>query len=403
MTTSQDSAEFTGMSSPETIGDAVAARIPRFGAATPIVVTVGIFVVAILTWWLIADPQWSILGARAGAADYAQKSAIVGCLLFWTIFGHIFTGFTFGNWPFSKLSQPLSGVVQIVVDILIGIGGTLLLTRGIGSWDPTFSSATPGGAGFTAAAFIVLIGFYAYAFAATGIGGYPFESVAAPLASVAQWFFAAFITLVGVVVLIYPNFNANLASKAPIPLPTAAGWVYSSIVIVIVAAMQLGNCPWARVKNRHLRALTAFAVSLGGGYLLMLVLEGVLQLIVPTAVRGGATFSLGVEAAQLGVCISLWSLIVGLIFGPSKIKSLFVSRLVRTVVVLVAAILTYVAFMQFFATTVLHFPAITGSYGGNPLTWMDWVILFVLWYAVALGGHPGSRRAPSRTGQLRNR
>ncbi|MCU1479372.1 MAG: hypothetical protein JWQ19_158 [Subtercola sp.] len=395
MTISQDSSESAEVTSQEPAGTEPAARIPRFGAATPIIVTVAIFVVAIVTWWLIGDPQWSFFGARAGASDYAQKSAIVGCLLFWTIFGHIFTGFTFANWPFSKLSQPLAGVVQIIVDILIGIVGTVVLTRGLGSWDPTFSPDAPGGAGYTAAAFIVLVGFYAYAFAATGIGGYPFESVAAPVSSVAQWFFAAFITTVGVIVLVYPNFNVNLAAAAPVPLPTAAGWVYSSIVIVIVAAMQWGNWPWAGIRNKHLRALTAFVVSLGGGYLLMLVLEGLLQLIVPSDIRGGATFALGLEAAELGVCISLWALIVGLIFGPSKIKSVFISRLVRTVVVLVAAVLTYMVFMQFFATSVLHFPATTGNYGGNPLTWMDWVILLVLWYAVAFGGHLGTRRVRS--------
>lgn len=84
-------------------------------------------------------------------------------------------------------------------------------------------------AGYTASAFIVLIGFYAYAFASASLGGYPFESVPAPLASVAQWFMAAFLTVVGVVTLVYPNFSAALAPQAPISLPTAAGWVYSSI------------------------------------------------------------------------------------------------------------------------------------------------------------------------------
>ena len=57
------------------------------------------------------------------------------------------------------------------------------------------------------------------------------------------------------------------------------------------------------------------------------------------------------------------------------------------------AIGTYMLFMRFFATTVLHFPATSGRYGGNPLLWVDWAIIIVLWYAVAFGGHFGSRRA----------
>jgi hypothetical protein len=287
-------------------------RVPAFGAATPVVTTIGILIVSVVSWWLIGDPKWSVFGARAtDAADQAEKSAIVSCVLFWVIFAHVFTGLTFGNWPFSKLRQPLSGVAQVAVDLIIGIAGTLLFTRGVGHWDQTFSPDAPGGAGYTAAAFIVLIGFYAYALASTSVGGYPFESVTAPLASVAQWFLAAFLTVVGVVTLVYPNFNAGLAQHAPVSLPTAAGWVYSSIVIVIVAAMQWGNWPWASVPNRHLRALTALVVSLGGGYLLMLAFTGLLHGIVPGSIKNAAGFPFNLEAAELGVCINLWSLIVG--------------------------------------------------------------------------------------------
>jgi hypothetical protein len=398
MTTSPDEIENADAARTQDPAPDSASRAPRFGGATPAVVTVGIFVVSILTWWLLADPRWSLIGARVGTeADYGHQSAVVSCLLFWTIFGHIFTGFTFGNWPFSRFPQPMAGLLQIVVNLAIGVAGTLLFTRVVGSWDPTFAASAPGGAGYTAAAFIVLIGFYAYAFASAGVGGYPFEDVRSPLASVAQWFLAAFLTVVGVGGLIYPNFNADLAATAPIPLSDAAGWVYSSIVIVIVAAMQWGNWPWATVGNRHLRALTAFVVTLGGGYLLMLAFQGLLRAIVPAEVQDGATFGVGLEAAQLGVCFSLWSLIVGLVFGPSRIKSVLTARVVRTLVVAAAAIVTYVTFMRFFATSVLHFPASTGSYGGNPLLWMDWTILIVLWHAVAFGGHLGTRVAAPAT------
>jgi len=201
------------------------------------------------------------------------------------------------------------------------------------------------------------------------------------------------LTVVGVVTLVYPNFNAGLVQHAPVSLPTAAGWVYSSIVILIVAAMQWGNWRWAPVPNRHLRALTALVVSLGAGYLLMLAFTGLLHGILPGYVKNAAGFPFDLEAAQLGVCFSLWSLIVGLVFGPSKISSVALSRLARTVVVAVAAVLTYLGFMRFFATTVLHFPAAKGRYGGNPLLWMNWAILLVLWLSVAFGGHLTTRRA----------
>ena len=376
----------------------VGERVPRFGHATAAVAIVSIFVVSTVTWWLLGDPKWSVVGAKAdNAADGARKSAIVSCLLFWTIFGHIFTGFTFANYPFSILRQPLAGVAQVVVNLAIGIAGNLLFTRGVGNWDPTFSTKAAGGAGYTAAAFIVLIGFYAYAFASASLGGYPFESVTAPVAGVAQWFLAAFLTVAGVVTLVYPNFSSALAAHAPVTLPTAAGWVYSSIVIVIVAAMQWQNWPWANIANRHVRSFTALIVTLGGGYVLFLAFKGLLHGLLPDFVKDTPAFPYGLEAANLGVCFSLWSLIFGLVVPPSKLKSVAGARGLRIVIVALLSVVTYVVFMRFFATRVLHFPATKESYGGNPLLWMDWTILFVLWYAIAFGGHFGTRRLPQKS------
>ena len=363
-----------------------AIRTPSFGQATPVVATVGVVVVAVLTWWALADPKWSIS---------TPSPAVVQCLLFWTVLGFIFTAFTFGNWPFSRLAQPWGGIVQVVTDLAVGIAGTLLFTRGVGHWDPTFSPHTPGGAGYTAATFIVLIGFFAYALVSASWGGYPFEAAPGQLVGIGQFFLAAFLTLIGVVTLVYPNFNAQLAPHAPVSLPQALGWVYCSIVICIVAAMQWDNWPWALVANRHLRALTALVVTLGGGFLLMLVLKAVVSGVVPADVKSLPTFSRASETAELGVCFSFWSFTIGLVFGPSAIRSVALARTVRTAVVAALAIVTYVVFMRFIATRALHFPAIKGHYGGDPLAFVDWAILILLWHAVAFGGHLTTRRARS--------
>ncbi len=132
-------------------------------------------------------------------------------------------------------------------------------------------------------------------------GGYPFESVPAPLASVAQFFLATFLTLIGVVTLVYPNINAQLAAHAPVSLPPALGWIYCSIVICIVAAMQWQNWPWAGIPNRHLRALATLVIALGGGFLLMLVLKEVVYGIVPSDIKSLPTFS---AAARLPSSVS---------------------------------------------------------------------------------------------------
>jgi AAT family amino acid transporter len=350
--------------------------VPALGRLTPWVITAGLLVLSVLSWWVLADPSWSPVGASLPAVD---------AVLFWTILGFIFTGFTFANWPFSKVRQPLAGILQVAVDVAIGFLAAWLFSFVIGSWDPTFSHAAAGGAGFTATAFVVLIGFFAYALAAASWGGYPFAAMPAPLASVAQFFLGAFITLVGVVVLVYPNFNATLAKDAPLALAPATGWVYSSIVIVIVAAMLWQNWPWAPVRNRHAQAAAALVVTLGGGVGLYYLLRLVVLAVTPADVKSLPTFAAGIQAAELGVCFSLWALVVGLLFAPGTRPGLgtAATRVIRTAVVTALAIATYVVFMRFFATRVLHFAPVRGDYGGDPLTWIDWAILVVLWYAVA--------------------
>jgi amino acid transporter, AAT family len=363
----------------------ISEAVPRFGAATPIVIIAGIWIVSLLSWWLLADPEWSPLGASQSA---------VSALLFWTILSFIFTGFTFGTWPFSKLPQPLAGVVHAGFNVALAFFAVWLFTFVLGSWDPTFSHAAAGGAGFLASAFVVLIGFYAYSLVAASWGGYPFEGLAQPIAGVSQFFLAAFITMVGTVVLIYPNFSAALAKDAPLALPTATGWVYSSIVVLLLAAMLWENWPWSMIQNRHLRALGAVVVSTGGGYVLFVLFKAIVEAVVPASVRSMPTFALDLEAAQLGVCFSLWSLTWGLVCGaPPTSMGTALNRLVRTLIVTVLAVGTYVVFMKVLATKVLHFPAIEGDYGGSPLVFMDWVILVLLWYAVAFGSFLSTRRA----------
>lgn len=376
-----------GLSEPEVI-EAAAPQLeefePRFGRATPLVVLAGLLTFALLSWWLLGDPEWSPVAGSLPA---------VNADLFWVILALIWTGFTFASWPFTKLRQPLSGLAQAAFTVVLGFFCVWLFTSVVGSWDPTFSRHTAGGAGYTASAFIVLIGFYAFAFAAASWGGYPFENESAPTSSLAQWFMAACITVVGVVVLVYPNFNEHLVEHAPLKLVDALGWVYSSIVIVIMGAQLWDNWPWAGVKNRHLRALTALLTTLLGGLLLYWLLGFVIKAVVPADIKALPTFSVSQETAAIGVCFSFWSLFWGLVVGgwPHHYGAA-VNRLVKFVIVAILATGTYVLFMRVLGTKVFHYPAIKGNYGGEPLSWIDWLILCLLWYTVAFGSY-GSIRA----------
>jgi hypothetical protein len=203
----------------------------------------------------------------------------------------------------------------VAVNVALAFTCVWLFTFVVGSWDPTFSHSAAAGAGYTASAFIVLIGFYGFAFAAASWTGYPFENETAPTSSLAQWFMAAFITVVGVVVLVYPNFNLHLVGNAPLKLVDALGWVYSSIVVVLVAAQLWENWPWAGVGNRHVRALAAVLTTLGGGLLVYWLLSLVVKAVVPADIKALPTFSASQETAELGVCFSFWALFWGLVVG----------------------------------------------------------------------------------------
>jgi hypothetical protein len=59
-------------------------------------------------------------------------------------------------------------------------------------------------------------------------------------------------------------------------------------------------------------------------------------------------------------------------------------------------VLTYWVFVNFAAVDVFHLPAVAdGNYGGSPLLFMDWVVMALLWYAVAFGGYGSTRREVS--------
>lgn len=132
--------------------------------------------------------------------------------------------------------------------------------------------------------------------------------------------------------------------------------------------------------------------TLGGGLLVYWLLSLVVKAVVPADIKALPTFSASQETAELGVCFSFWALFWGLVVGgwPHQ-YNMAVNRVIRTVIVTLLAIGTYVLFMRGLGTRVLHYPAIKGHYGGNPLSWMDWLILVLLWYTVAFGSYGSTR------------
>lgn len=132
---------------PDAGAQTAAARLVR-----PIAAIIGIWVLSLLLWWLLVDPDWGVF-----EGSYPQPAA---AYLFWAIGVFIIAAFNFGGWPFTTLRQPLAGFLAAASHIAIGIGVVLLIVYGLGRWDAVFASDLPGEVGFLAVALIVLPGFY---------------------------------------------------------------------------------------------------------------------------------------------------------------------------------------------------------------------------------------------------
>lgn len=111
-------------------------------------------------WRLFADPQVGVW------KFYPQP---FGAYLFWAILVVVFIGFNLGMHGFSKMSQPMGGIVTTAVTLALGFALPMLLIFGWGSLDPAFSPTNYAGHG--AAGLIVLIGFYGFGIVANSMDG----------------------------------------------------------------------------------------------------------------------------------------------------------------------------------------------------------------------------------------
>lgn len=358
-----------------------------------IATTVGILAFSLLSWWLIADPEWAVVDL------YPQP---LGTLLFWTILGVVYVAFNFKLWPLVDSGRPGLAVFLFVASTLvIGFAAVGLVNFGLGRLDPTFAGSAPGGAGYAASAFIVLIGFLVWPMMSAVWDDWPWRDagLSCPLLGVAQFVTGLSITAVGYLLLIYPNFapwgGPDNAENVLVPLNLAVGWFYSVIVAMILATQLWGNWPWSSFRHRWQQALgsvpTLFLLGTG---IFFVVRWLVLPALVPADIRALPAWAGDLEVAQFGVCIVMWSLFWNLIFGsrPTHFGE-GTNRVVRTAAVLILSVATYLIYTRYLGTQVLHEPALSGAYGGNLLLGLDWVILVVLWYALGLDLYRSLRSA----------
>ena len=343
------------------------------GLATVVVVVV----VALLGWYLLADPVTSPLNVYPLPFNAA---------LFWALMFVVWSGFNLELFGFTRLPQPLRGIVYTVVTFAFAIIVTWALARGLGSLNPDFAAARDGGTGYFTGALFVLFGFSTYVLVVLNWAHWPWTDLGLkqPLVGLCEVAFVFVPTLLLYVVLGVPSVSASAATGTSVfSINTLLGWYYSIIVSIVVTGLLLGNWPWRLVGSRARVAAASLVgnVLLGTG--LYAVLLGVCKVLV-----GAATVQLLGDVihqfpAQLGVCWVAWMIMWGNAFGnrPTGLSQ-SVNFTARLAITFALAVGTFALYYYVLAGSLLHEPAVAGLLRGNALGFMDWFALITLLYVV---------------------
>lgn len=336
---------------------------------------------AVLAWWLLVDPEWSPL------SSYPQPYT---AMLFWTILAVVWIGFTFGWLGPARLPQPVRGLVAIGLSVLVGVGITLLLAHVWGAVDPSFAAARPDGAGYTTGNLVVLFGFFCYVTAVVNWGQWPWAGATRqPWTGLGELALMAVPTVALYALLALPSL-ATWADPAvaPLALPTLIGWFYSLIVAVVVTGLLTENWPWRLAGAPAAVALVSVPGNLLLGSGLYVLLLGAARLLMGPADAAALGAGVTVHAAELGVCWVFWMIAWANVFGNRPTGHGFaVNAAVRVAVTFALGILTYLGYYFVLAGAVLHESAVTGGMHGDALGFVDWAVLWLLWYVLFLGSY----------------
>ncbi|GEL27146.1 hypothetical protein PSU4_61000 [Pseudonocardia sulfidoxydans NBRC 16205] len=339
-----------------------------------------ILVLSLAFWWLLADPQWSPLGL------YPQP---ITAALFWVILVTVFVGFNLEFAGFGRLKQPVRGVAAIAVIIVVAVLILIIFARGWGTFDPAFAAGREGGLGYQTASLFVLFGFLIFVMAVINWGHWPWSAVGLKQ----PWLGIAEIGVMTIPTFILFAFFAlpGLASWAQpghviMEVNTTIGFFYSIVVSVIITGLLTENWPWRLAGPGGRTALASTIGNLVLGTVLYFILLGIAHLIMSPADIAALGSGVGVMAAEIGVCWAFWMILWANAFGnwPTKFTPV-VNYVVRIVVTFVLGVLTFAVYSYWAAQNVLHEPQLVGSVYGNALGFIDWMVMFTLFYVVCLG------------------
>lgn len=331
-------------------------------------------------WYLLIDP------AISPFATYPEPFFVV---LFWTILSVVFLGFNLEFYGFDRLAQPLRGFSVMAAAIGMGVGITALITLGIGSLDPTFSASRADGLGFVSAELYVLIGFFTYLTLVINWGHWPWRNLGLrqPWLGLTEILAATGITILVYAILVLPSVAvwAELGNVV-LDLNTTIGWFYCVIVSAIITGLLTENWPWRLAGPGGRTAAASLVGNFAFGTVIYFIHLAVVRTIIGSETAGELGAVLTQFPAQLGVCWVFWMVLWANAFGnkPTGLGAA-ANYAARIAITFGLGVITFVLYYYVVAGTILNEPVIAGSLYGNALGWMDWMILWVLFYVVCLG------------------
>jgi amino acid transporter, AAT family len=349
-----------------------------FGLANLAVVVV----LSLLSWYLLLDPAWGVLGI------YPQP---LTAWMFWTIIAIVWVGFNLELSPFARLGPPLRGVALLVVTGGVGALITWLLAAGWGAVDPSFAAAREGGAGYTLGSLFVLYSFVCYTMSAVNWGHWPWPArgLRQPWLGVAEMALLVAPTTALYLIFAVPSMALWATPGSALLDPyTQVGFFYSVVVSSILTGAALGNWPWRLAGSPARTALAAIVGNLVVGAGLYFASLLVARLVLGAANVAAIGTGFPIFAAQVGVCWVFWLVMWPNAFGnwPNRPRA-GVNMVARTVITFVLAVVSFALYYHVLAGPVLHEPAATdgATVHGSALVGMDWLIIWALWYIVGAG------------------
>jgi AAT family amino acid transporter len=272
---------------------------------TGIVSLVTFTLVAWLTWYIFSDPRGPVASFPYPFVMYLAMMILVG------LYQHMFLG----DWPFQNLSQPLRGIVETVVNLIIvwfvihvvfykilGLGFNFLSQSNLNELAAAGKAVLPNGEAMSLEAMkakhfaesavvcFVLIGFYSYPFVTILFGKWPIRpsDLPQPQAGLAEIGWCSMLTLFFYTMLIVPFwgliYSKVLGSSFGLNVPwwnEIAGishlhWVFGWWEWMIIVLFMTPNVwrmkPWSLIPlPQPWKGLVSFIINVAAAYIIALI------------------------------------------------------------------------------------------------------------------------------------